>query len=303
MGMGTGDKAETREEEEDDDEQDDFESQTSLNSSNQDNDAYTKRETASMDRFGVVRTISKTTNGSKQSGVFVTMTNLEVQPGKNRNTGPCDPPADPEVDYEETSRQRSTTRVSTSTKLPASDRVTTTIVTPLVDNGASIEEAWTNLVDSIGEQNEQMSLSLREEMNRNHQEVSRSEKRLKEKTDEHLAKNLLRMTREAEQRELRLRDDIEKLRIQQKQTLETFDMKIDVMMESRTQAIMDRLDWLLGNRSGSKNGDTNSGEPNREPRMNFNEQPNRRRTYGATKEGTAHPAMPQMTIGHGAQTS
>ena len=141
------------------------------------------------------------------------MTNSEVQSGKNRNTGPCDPPADPEVDYEETSRQRSATRVSTSTKLPGTDRVTPTLVTPLVENGASIEEALTNLVVSIGEQNEQMSLSLRQEINRNHQEVSRSEKRLKERTDEHLAKNLSRMTREVEQRELRLRDDIEKLRI------------------------------------------------------------------------------------------
>ena len=144
MGMGTGDKAETREEEEDDGEQDDFESQTSLNSSTQDNDAYTNRETGSMDQFGVVRTISKTANGSKQSGAFVTMTNLEVQPGKNRNTGPCDFPADPEVDNEEMSRQRITTRVSTSTKLPGTNRVTPTLVTPLVDNGASIEEALTN---------------------------------------------------------------------------------------------------------------------------------------------------------------
>ena len=68
--------------------------------------------------------------------------------------------------------------------------MTPPLVTPLVDNGASIEEALTN----IGEQNEQMSLrmseleravhvereSLREEINRNRQEISRSEKRLKE---------------------------------------------------------------------------------------------------------------------------
>ena len=76
-------------------------------------------------------------------------------------------------------------------------------------------------MDSIGEQNEQLSLSLRDEINRNHQEVSRSEKRLKERTDEHLAENLSRMTREAEQRQLRLRDDMEKLRIQQEKTLGT----------------------------------------------------------------------------------
>ena len=168
---------------------------------------------------------------------------------------------------------------------------------PLVDNGASIEEALTNIVGSIGEQNEQMSLrmseleravhvereSLREEINRNRQEVSRSEKRLKERTDEHLAKKLSRMTREAEQRELRLRDDMEKLRIQKEQTFGTLDRKIDTMMERRTQSIMDRLDGLLRNRSGPKNGETNSGESSREPRVNFNKQPNRRRTHGSTR--------------------
>ena len=41
MGTGTGDEAENREEEEDDDEQDDLGSQVSLNSSTQENDAYT----------------------------------------------------------------------------------------------------------------------------------------------------------------------------------------------------------------------------------------------------------------------
>ena len=170
-------------------------------------------------------------------------------------------------------------------------------MTPLVDNGTSIEEALTNIVDSIGEQNEQMSLriselgravhvekeSLREGINRNRQEVSRSEKRLKERKDEHLTKKLSRMAREAEQKELQLRDDMEMLRIQQEQTLGTLDTKKDAMMERRTQAIMDRLDWLLGNRSGSKIGETNSGEPSREPRVNFKEQPNRRRTCGFTR--------------------
>ena len=98
---------------------------------------------------------------------------------------------------------------------------------PLVENGASIEEALTNIVGSIREQNEQISIrmseleravhvereSLREEINRNRQEASRSEKRLKKRTDEHLAKNLSQLTREAKQRELRLSDDMEKLRI------------------------------------------------------------------------------------------
>ena len=90
--------------------------------------------------------------------------------------------------------------------------------------------------------------SLREEINHNRQEVGRSEKRLKERTVEHLAKNLSRKTREAEQKELRLRDDMEKLRIQQEQTLGTLDTKIDAMMERRTQAIMDRS---TGNRQTS----------------------------------------------------
>ena len=64
MGAGTGYEAETQEEEEDDDEQDDFGSQVSINSSTLEKDACTDRETGPKDRFGVVRTISKTTNGS-----------------------------------------------------------------------------------------------------------------------------------------------------------------------------------------------------------------------------------------------
>ena len=167
---------------------------------------------------------------------------------------------------------------------------------PLVDNGAALEEALNSIVGSKGEQNEQMSLrmseleravgvereSLREEINRNRQEVGRSEKRLKERTDEHIAKNLWRMTREAEQRELRLIDDMEKLRMQQKQTLWTLDTKIDAMMERRTQAIMDRLDGLLGSRSGPREGEKNSGGPSREPKVNFSDH-QRRRTYGSTR--------------------
>ena len=73
------------------------------------------------------------------------------------------------------------------------------------------------------------------------------------------------------------------MRIQQEQTFGTLDTKIDAMMARRTQAIMDSLDGLLCNRSGSKNGESNSGEPSREPRVNLNEQPNRRRTYGSTR--------------------
>ena len=141
------------------------------------------------------------------------MKNSEMRTGQNRNTGLNNATADPEVDNEMKSSQRIKARISTSTKLPGIDRVTPPLVTPLVENGASLEEVLNNILGSIGEQNEQMSIrmgeleravhvereSLRKEINRNRQEVGRSEKRLKERTDEHIAKNLSRMTREAEQ--------------------------------------------------------------------------------------------------------
>ena len=83
MGVGTGNEGESQEEEENDDEQDDFGSQVSLNSSTtRENDAYTDRETGTMDQFGVVRTISKTTNGSGQSGDFVNKTNSDCELGR-----------------------------------------------------------------------------------------------------------------------------------------------------------------------------------------------------------------------------
>ena len=48
-----------------------------------------------------------------------------------------------ETDYEETSRQRGKTRVPNSTKLPGANTVTPPLVTSLVDNGVSMEEALT----------------------------------------------------------------------------------------------------------------------------------------------------------------
>ena len=76
---------------------------------------------------------------------------------------------------------------------------------------------------------------------------------------------------------------MEKLESQQEQTLGTLDTRIDAMMERCTQTIMDRLEGLLGNRSESRSRQAASGEPNREPRVKFNEQANRRRTYGSTR--------------------
>ena len=134
MGADTGDEVESQEEEEDDEEQADFGSQVSLNSLTQENETYTDRGTGTMDQFGVVRTISKTTNTSGQSRDFVSMTNSETRTGEYRNIGLRNASADPEVDNEKTSRQRIKARISTSTKLPGIDRVTPPLVTPLVDN-------------------------------------------------------------------------------------------------------------------------------------------------------------------------
>ena len=71
---------------------------------------------------------------------------------------------------------------------------------------------------------------------------------------------------------------MEKLRVQQEQTLGTLDTRVDAMM-----ALMDRLDSLMGNRNGSRNGEANSRNSSREPRVNIMEQPNRKRTYGSTR--------------------
>ena len=61
---------------------------------------------------------------------------------------------------------------------------------------------------------------------------------------------------------------------------------------------MDRLDGLLGSRSGSKNGEPNSEEPGRESRVKINEG-----YMDPLEEEAVHPAMPQGTIDQGAQTS
>ena len=74
---GAGNKGESQEEE-DEEEQVDFGSQVSLNSSTQENQAYVGRETGTMDKFGVVRTISKEANTPGQSRDFAIMSNSEL---------------------------------------------------------------------------------------------------------------------------------------------------------------------------------------------------------------------------------
>ena len=102
MGVGTGNEGESQEEEEDEGEQVDFRSQVSLKSSTQENEAYVERETGTMDKFGVVRTISKEVNTPGQSRGFAIMTNSEPQTGESRNRGLGNALADPEVDNEKT---------------------------------------------------------------------------------------------------------------------------------------------------------------------------------------------------------
>ena len=103
------------------------------------------------------------------------------------------------------------------------------------------------------------------------------------------------MKKEAEVRKKRLRGDLEQLRIQQEQTPGIFDTRTDVMMERRTQAIMDRLDGLLGTRTGTRNRGAHSGGASREPRKNFNEHSNIGRTYGSKRGRLTHTATPLGT--------
>ena len=84
-----------------------------------------------------------------------------------------------------------------------------------------------------------------------------------------------------------MRGDLEQLRSQQEQVLGTLDARIDAMLERRTQAIMDRLDGLLGNKCGSWKKGANSTEARREPRVNFNEHPNRGRIHKRNSSSNA----------------
>ena len=122
LGTDTVDEVDTHEEEEDKNEIDDFKSQISLNRSTHENEASTNMKTSYSDRLGVVRTKNKTIDGIRQSRKFMTMTNSDVQPGKDRSTGSSNTPAEREANYEETSRHTGKTKVSTSTKLPGTSR-------------------------------------------------------------------------------------------------------------------------------------------------------------------------------------
>ena len=87
MGVGTGNEGESQEEKEDDGEQVEFGSQVSLNSSTQENEPYVERKTGTMDKFSVVRTISKDTNTPGQSRGFGFMTIRRRELGRKETKG------------------------------------------------------------------------------------------------------------------------------------------------------------------------------------------------------------------------
>ena len=152
MGTGTGDEVDTQEEEEDNREINDFESQLSLNSSTHESEASTNIETGYSDQFCTVRTINKTIDGLQQSREFMTMINSDLQLRTASVTVSVTTRVEREADHEATSRQRGTAGGSTSTKLPGTNKVTPPLVTPLLDNGASVEKALSTILDSMGEQ-------------------------------------------------------------------------------------------------------------------------------------------------------
>ena len=104
------------------------------------------------------------------------------------------------------------------------------------------------------------------------------------------------MTWEAKEREIRLRGDLEQLRSQQEHALGTLDTRNDAMMERRTQA---RLDSLMENWSTSTKREAHSREANREPRVNFNDRPNRGRTHGSVRGWGNSTRMAPVTTGRG----
>ena len=79
MGGGAGNDGESQEEE-DEEEQGDFGSQVSLNSSIHESETHVGRETGTLDKFGVVTTISKEANTPGQSKDFAIRTSSEPQP-------------------------------------------------------------------------------------------------------------------------------------------------------------------------------------------------------------------------------
>ena len=85
------------------------------------------------------------------------------------------------------------------------------------------------------------------------------------------------------------------MRSQQEQKLGTLDTRIDAMMEKRTQAIMDRLDGLLVNRSESRNKGAYPREAFREPTSTSIQ--TEEELMGSREKGVTNTAAPLGVIG------
>ena len=151
MGTGTSDEVKTHKGDDDNGEIDESESQVSLSSSTHENKTLVNTEKGYLDQFGAVRTINKTMDGIQQSREFMTTENSKMQSGATTATGSRTTLVELDAEYEGPSRQRGTSQVLTSTKLPGRNKVTPTLLTPLVESRASAEEALTRVVDSMGE--------------------------------------------------------------------------------------------------------------------------------------------------------
>ena len=139
MRTGTGDKVDIQEEDADDREIDDSDSQVSLSSLTHENETTVNMKNGYPDRFGAVRTITTPMHGLQPSREFMTIAHSDMQSGTTRVTRTGTTLGELEAEFEAPSRQRGTTRVSTSTKLPGTNKVTPTLLTPLVDNRAPLE--------------------------------------------------------------------------------------------------------------------------------------------------------------------
>ena len=109
------------------------------------------------------------------------MANLDMRSGATRVTGSGTTLGELDAEYERPSRQSGTTRVSTSTKLPATTKVTPPLVTPLVDIRASVEKALNMILD---EQNEQVLSRLSEQERERERERERETERERERERE-----------------------------------------------------------------------------------------------------------------------
>ena len=106
----------------------------------------------SSDQFGTVRNINMALNGVQLSSEYLTTTDSDMLAEAVGVIKPGTTLRELEAENERPSRQSGVARVSTSIKLPVTNKITPPLVTPLVDDGISMEEALTKIMDGMGEQ-------------------------------------------------------------------------------------------------------------------------------------------------------